>query len=270
MIENAETGETYSTYDGQLDSAGNIEQAMVAGSHEDNGQPDYNHQTTSSSTNQGQSAVGFSALEQLQGQSNGQSNGPSSGLPWYDLSNSSGTNFMFVTLSDKFMALMGDMEMDSFRTKTNSLYRICVDSGCNFLAIFFDKSYFPMGVSKSEVNITGVTGSGNALGQGIAVAYGQHVDGTWYRLVMAGAALQPDCPVNLLALDALLYKSGEQTGNDVNFKQETISMATCDGTTTIPLPRDSNIRLNFIHIEPENDFKKRGIPKTDIREYFLV
>ena len=39
-----------------------------------------------------------------------------------------------------------------------------------------------------------------------------------------GAAHQPDCPCNLLSMDAILYKHGEPTGNDVQFKDGYISM----------------------------------------------
>ena len=82
---------------------------------------------------------------------------------------------------------------------------------------------------------------------------------------LSGAALQPDCPVNLLSMDALHYKHGELTGNEVKFLHERICMRNGRG---IRLPRDAMLRLNFMTIEPEAEFVLRGIRPSV--EYFLV
>lgn len=109
--------------------------------------------------------------------------------------------------------------------------------------------------------ITGVTGEGNAVGQGVAVFYSRNSRGEWCRFVLDGAALQESCPVNLLAMDALHFSAGVRTGNTCNFAD---SMITMYDNVVFDLPRDDQIRLHFLSIVTESEFMSMTSETADV------
>ena len=159
------------------------------------------------------------------------------------------------------MAAAASSGMDGFRHKFGTLTRLCIDSGCNFLAIFYSLRYFPYGVSKSSVELNGVTGVGKAEGQGVGVCYAQTHAGNWIEFNFDGAAYQPECPVNLLALDTLHYSHGSPTEHEVNFKQQRVII---DKFSHVPLPRDEALRLHFMQVIPQDEFLKLSISSGQV------
>lgn len=159
------------------------------------------------------------------------------------------------------MAASATTSIDGFRLKFSTLSRLCIDSGCNFLAIFYSLRYFPYGVCKSSVELNGVTGVGKAEGQGAAVCYAMTCTGQWIEFIFDGAAYQPDCPVNLLALDTLHYSHGKPTEHEVNFKQQLLIL---DKFSHVPLPRDAELRLHFMEVIPQDEFLKLAIPSGQV------
>ena len=156
--------------------------------------------------------------------------------------------------------------MNAFRSKHKALYRVCIDSGCNFLAVLFDMSYFPQGVQKTSLSLAGVTGTGDAQAQGVAHVYCRTLDDVWCELVLDGAAYQPDCPVHLLSLDALHYKCDVRTEHKVDFDMSRVTMG--DGNV-LELSRDNLLRLHFMNIMPYYEFVKLKVPESEVVRYYF-
>ena len=286
MLQDQTSGEEFVSYDGEVDSSGN---ENVWSDYHDMQQ--VNSSVGMTSTGPNLANVGVSSSNSLS--SNTVAGSSSNGWPWVTagssgsgsnpwgtgdagraiLPSSSSTstsnsnsnqgqwwNLGMVVVQD-VMAMLGDMSVNNFRKSIDSKHRICVDSGCNFLAIFYSLDFFPAGVASTHIPITGVTGEGNAVGQGVAVFYSRNSRGEWCRFVLDGAALQESCPVNLLAMDALHFSAGVRTGNTCNFAD---SMITMYDNVVFDLPRDDQIRLHFLSIVTENEFMSMTSDTEDV------
>ena len=162
------------------------------------------------------------------------------------------------------MALSSHFGLHNFRNQFQCMHKVCIDSGCNFIAIFFNAAYFPAGVQSAPVALRGVTGPGASGGSGTAVVYAQATDGTWCEFVCKGAAYQPHCPVNIFALDAFHFVRGSPTAHEVNFKREKVLMGG-DVCGTIALPRHATLRLHFLTTCTTAEFLKLNVPLSSVK-----
>ena len=154
--------------------------------------------------------------------------------------------------------------VEAFRAQHDALHRMCIDSGCNYVAVFFDARFFPRGMHAAATHLRGVTGA-DACKQGTALCYAQADTGLWYEMVFEGAALQPNSPCNLLALDTLHYKRGQPTAHEVDFRREQVRFAGVQQHGSVALPRDSRLRLQFMRILPLDEFTVLHVPAASVK-----
>ena len=110
-----------------------------------------------------------------------------------------------------------------------------------------------------------MTGSGYTAGVGTAEVYTQTYDGKWIQLAFKGAALQPECPVNLVSLDAFHFARGVPTQHEVDFKRETVWLGK-PLHAQLPLPRDNHLRLHFMDFLSPAAFSQLNIPSHLIHQ----
>ena len=84
--------------------------------------------------------------------------------------------------------------------------------------------------------------------------------------MLEGAAYQPDCPVNLLSMDAVHFHNGQHSGHECRFLHETLHM---HGGYSIPLPRNTDVKLHFVNIISSGEFNKLGVSEGDVVQYWV-
>ena len=110
-----------------------------------------------------------------------------------------------------------------------------VDSGNARVHIFNCLKYFPFGVSVRFISMTGVNGTEKVrVAVGIAVFFVRATDGTVKKMVRGKSIYKPDCPVNLLCMNALHYEvDSSDTGHTCDFKGEVFTLGDGGGSKSV-------------------------------------